>query len=91
MELIINGTIYKCIEYAKSVDPLKNGWHTFIPDMDLDEEATYLVSWISNEGKYSNPIRAFWENDDQAFFPIDCHFTFPLKVDRFMEIHSVGS
>lgn len=89
MDMIINGTRYKCIEYAKSHEPINqknDGWERVEESMELDEDATYLVSWISSDGKFSNPIRAFWESEENAFFPIDCQFTFPLNVHRYMKI-----
>jgi hypothetical protein len=45
-----------------------------------------LVSWkTSSEGCFI-PIRAFYVLSEDAFFAIDSHFYFPLRVDIYCEI-----
>ena len=52
-------------------------------------DADYLVSYKDYEGSYSNPIRAYYVEDEDAMFPMDSSFAFPLNLDIYMKMPEV--
>ncbi len=59
-----------------------------INDIPIDDKS-YLVSWRDWEGKYSYPIRAYYVLEENSFFACECEFSFPLKVDIYIEMPEV--
>lgn len=54
------------------------------------DDVTVLVVWRDRSGRWSSPIRAYYDLSDEKFFPIEGNHFFPLMVDRYLEIPPVS-
>jgi len=55
----------------------------------IEDDENYLVSYKDSDGNYSHPIRAYYIAEDDAMFPTDSSFAFPLKPDIYMPMPKV--
>ena len=61
-------------------------WKKLSMSSEINDDSSYLVAWQRANGTYSQPIRAWWDPDEECFIPTDSHFIFPLDVDIYLEI-----
>jgi hypothetical protein len=52
----------------------------------IEDDENYLISYKDYEGKYSHPIRAYYIESEDAMFPIDSSFAFPLYPTIYMSM-----
>lgn len=58
-----------------------NGW-IFLDELTgrPEDDQTCLVAWKDCEGEYSQPVFAWWSDEESAFFDLRTLHSFPLKV-----------
>jgi hypothetical protein len=55
----------------------------------IEDDGNYLVSYKGSDGEYSHPIRAYYIEIEDAMFPTDSSFAFPLNPDIYMKMPEV--
>lgn len=54
-----------------------------------EDDQNVLVCWLKEDGKYSDPHRAYYIEEEDHFFSPDSIHAFPLHVDIWIEMPEV--
>lgn len=67
--IFLNGVKYIRADLREKPPENKTKWHTSsVPPSD---DRTILVSWQDGDGRWANPIRAYYYAEDQEYYAID--------------------
>jgi len=67
-------------EQAEEKQPEWSSWVNVIEETPIDDQ-TVLVSWVDGKGEWQGPISAFYDEDDNMYYPLDNYLSFPINCE----------